>query len=213
MSESKHNTTNNDPLKARIIKTARSSFAREGIRSVKMDDLAAQLGISKRTLYETFANKEALVAACIREHRKERIEIWKEATVGTANVLEALLNFFKWTACAHQNINQRFFEDLKKYPEICAEMKRNRDEDFQGRMIFFSQGVEQGLFRSDIKFDLLDRQFHDLFDLFIESDYYRARGVNEVMQQALFVFLRGAATGKGVATIDAHLESQQETAQ
>lgn len=213
MSESKPNSSNSQTLRTRVIEAASASFAREGIRSVKMDDLAALLGISKRTLYETFANKEALVAACIREHRRERVELWKEATAGSTNVLEALLNFFRWTTCAHQNINQRFFEDLKRYPDICAEMRQYRDEDFQGRMIFFQLGVEQGLFRSDIKFDLLDRQFHDLVDLFIENEYYRSKGVGEAMHQALFVFLRGAATGKGVAAIDAYLDSQTQTAQ
>ena len=52
-------------LRERIIDTALNSFATHGIKSITMDDIAAALGISKRTLYEVFSDKETLLMECI----------------------------------------------------------------------------------------------------------------------------------------------------
>ena len=52
-------------LKDRIIETASEAFTAHGIKSITMDDIAASLGISKRTLYEVFQDKESLLTQCI----------------------------------------------------------------------------------------------------------------------------------------------------
>ena len=57
-------------LRERIIDTALNSFATHGIKSITMDDIAAALGISKRTLYEVFADKESLLKECILQKRQ-----------------------------------------------------------------------------------------------------------------------------------------------
>ncbi len=56
-------------LKDRIIETASEAFTAHGIKSITMDDIAASLGISKRTLYEVFRDKESLLTQCILKRR------------------------------------------------------------------------------------------------------------------------------------------------
>ena len=58
-------------LRERIIDTALNSFATHGIKSITMDDIAAALGISKRTLYEVFSDKETLLMECLLKAQRE----------------------------------------------------------------------------------------------------------------------------------------------
>ena len=56
-----------EQLKDRILKTAMQEFLTNGIKQVKMDDIARKLGISKRTLYEIYGNKEELLFEGIKD--------------------------------------------------------------------------------------------------------------------------------------------------
>ena len=58
-------------LRERIVATAMMAFTAHGIRSIRMDDIATQMGISKRTLYEIFADKETLLKECIQVINRE----------------------------------------------------------------------------------------------------------------------------------------------
>lgn len=70
MKENDKGTTGRVEVKDRIIRQALKSFADHGIKSVRMDDIANSLKISKRTLYEIFADKETLLTECLLYHKK-----------------------------------------------------------------------------------------------------------------------------------------------
>lgn len=74
MSENTKRSTSRVELKERIIERAMQAFKTHGIKCITMDDIAASMGISKRTLYEVFANKEMLLEDCIRKERQETNE-------------------------------------------------------------------------------------------------------------------------------------------
>jgi AcrR family transcriptional regulator len=60
----------------RIFETARDLFYRRGIRAVGIDEIVAEAGVTKPSLYRAFASKDALVAACLEESAREgRIEL------------------------------------------------------------------------------------------------------------------------------------------
>lgn len=67
--------------KERIVEQAMRMFATQGIKAVRMDDIARQLGVSKRTLYELFGDKEGLLYLalnCYFEHTRRRREALTE---------------------------------------------------------------------------------------------------------------------------------------
>ena len=64
----------------------------------------------------------------------------------------------------HQT-NKRFFEDLKKYPHVFNMVKKNRDKDSESTIAFFKSGVEQGLFRDDVNFAIVNLLVREQFDL------------------------------------------------
>ena len=79
-------------LRERIIMTATEAFTLKGIKCITMDDIAAALGISKRTLYEVFADKESLLKECILQKQAERDKYLQEIYEQSNNVLEVILS-------------------------------------------------------------------------------------------------------------------------
>lgn len=65
-------TVYRENLKTRILETSMQLFKQKGIRAVKMDDIATEMGISKRTLYEIYSNKEDLLYECVK-HDSEKM--------------------------------------------------------------------------------------------------------------------------------------------
>ena len=74
-------------LRERIITAATEAFTSKGIKSITMDDIAAALGISKRTLYEVFADKESLLKECILQKQAERDKYLQEIYEQSNNCL------------------------------------------------------------------------------------------------------------------------------
>lgn len=66
-------------LRERIVETAMNAFTSHGIKSITMDDIAASLGISKRTLYEVFSDKESLLKEGILRYKRIGSDIFKKS--------------------------------------------------------------------------------------------------------------------------------------
>ena len=94
-----------------------------------MDDIAAALGISKRTLYEVFADKESLLKECILHKQAERDKYLQAIYEQSNNVLEVILAVFQKSIEIFHQTNKRFFEDIKKYPKVYAMMKDRSESD------------------------------------------------------------------------------------
>ncbi len=142
-------------LRERIIMTATEAFTLKGIKCITMDDIAAALGISKRTLYEVFADKESLLKECILQKQAERDKYLQEIYEQSNNVLEVILAVFQKSIEIFHQTNKRFFEDIKKYPKVYAMMKDRSESDSEKTMSFFKSGGEDddhtvGFFDDDI---------------------------------------------------------------
>lgn len=84
--------TDKTVVKEHIVLAAAKSFAQKGVKTVRMDDIAAGLSISKRTLYELFHDKEDLLLDVMKLHREEMQEYMTQVASKAENVLEVLLN-------------------------------------------------------------------------------------------------------------------------
>lgn len=127
-------------LRERIVVTAMEAFRTKGIRSITMDDIAAALGISKRTLYEVFADKESLLRECILKAQADRDRYLQQVYEESHNVLEVILAVFQKSIEVFHQTNKRFFEDIKKYPKVYEIMRARQDSDSVKTMSFFKVG-------------------------------------------------------------------------
>ncbi len=166
-----------------------------------MDSLAEELGISKRTIYEHFKDKDTLLIEVIKYYKEQSKDEAHRLIEQSDNVIEALFRIIKMTIGQMMQIHPSFFHDFKKYHskvfrEI-AEPGSIRDFSITGKLL--KTGIEQEVFREDINLDIVNRAIHALFDLFnqesslVEAGYDR----KDIFEQVLIPYFRGISTKKG----------------
>lgn len=202
MGEHTKHSTSRVELRERIILAAVELFTTNGIKSITMDEIAASLGISKRTLYEVFPDKETLLEECILKSQKDGDIFVKGAIETSSNVLEVLLRCYQWSIERFHATNKKFFEDIKKYPKAYQLMKNNRNRSSEDTVNFFKEGVKQGIFRDDVNFAIINLLVRDQLDLLMNSDICNEYSFLEVYESIMFTFLRGISTEKGVRVLE-----------
>lgn len=200
-SEIKETNTKSE-LYERIIATAMNAFITEGIKTVKMDDIANRLSISKRTLYETFKDKEELLFECVKRHQQETREYMQSVYERSNNILEVILDFYFKNLEDLRHINYRFFEDIKKYPNVMGHMKKGRDNNQKATVQFFQKGVEQGLFRDDLDMNIVIQLMNSQSDQIMKDDLGRIYPLDEIFKTLILIYIRGISTEKGKQIFD-----------
>lgn len=189
-------------LRERIIVKSTQAFTTHGIKSITMDDIASSLGISKRTLYEVFADKESLLKECLLKVQEERDQYLKEVLDKSDNVLEVILSLFKRNIEALHHTNKRFFVDVKKYPKVYEIMKNKQEADSKNAMSFFKLGIDQGIFRSDINFPIVNMLVREQFNVLLNTEICDEYSFVDVYESIMFTYIRGISTEKGAKVLD-----------
>lgn len=202
MGEHTKHSTSRVELRERIILAAVELFTTNGIKSITMDEIAASLGISKRTLYEVFPDKETLLEECILKSQKDGDIFVKGVIETSSNVLEVLLRCYQWSIERFHATNKKFFEDIKKCPKAYQLMKNNRNRSSEDTVNFFKEGVKQGIFRDDVNFAIINLLVRDQLDLLMNSDICNEYSFLEVYESIMFTFLRGISTEKGARVLE-----------
>ena len=200
-------------IKERIVQEASNLFFRNGVRSMTMSDIANELGISKRTLYEVFQDKEELLEECLNAHMK-KVDCEMEKLINNSeDVIEALMRIYaKHLANAHE-VNKSLWHDLKKYyAPIYEKFESRQQNEYDTFAPLLEKGIQQGLIREDINFEvvtwLVRAQFKALIDdEYIPTDKYSIR---EFISAIILNFIRGIATSAGITQIDQRMEKIKE---
>ena len=139
-------------LRERIIEKAMQDFSMHGIRAVKMDDLATELSISKRTLYETFPNKHDLICDVIKYNQEASNAKFVEIFEQSSNSFEALMGVYTVARDFIQKTSQVFLTDIKRlYPEAFNEYKNQEISHILSLAKIIRQAKDEGLALPGIK--------------------------------------------------------------
>jgi AcrR family transcriptional regulator len=185
---------------------ATGQFFKYGIRNVTMDEIAASLGISKRTVYEAFKDKTELVQTCIKGLSRLQDQKNQEIILGSANVIEAIFLFMQEGIKAMNSINPVFFTDIRKYyPGIWKPLHdENREKAHRITHTLLRKGLNEGLFRKDIHVGIVSKLFHEQMNLLADEKIFPRDEYtpSEVFKNLVISFTRGISTNKGIEIID-----------
>ncbi|MCS7004204.1 MAG: TetR/AcrR family transcriptional regulator [Cytophagales bacterium] len=192
--------------KTRILQNARELFRRKGIRSVRMEDIANHLGISKKTLYQHYKDKKNLIIAIAEYDIESHINFLRSVRSESINSIEIILrtseHFFKDIA----NINPAMISDVQRlYPEAWEKFKEKKNELFTMSLVqTLSEGKQQGLFRSEIHPEIMAKLRLAQIELAFNSEIFPFDKYNflEVHKQFFFHFLWGICTEKGLKLME-----------
>ena len=195
-------TIDKPSLRERIINVSMMLFKQHGIKQVRMDDVASELGISKKTLYGTFADKEAILLEVVKLTSSAFCESVKETLSCSTNVLEQIFFLYKRVIEHCREVSPLFFTELMRYSEMEAYFDRMHAEHFGYVKRWLQQGVEQGLLRSDIDYDVFLQQDGFQIDKLLRNPAVRKHPAEVIYNSVVLVLLRGLATEKGLAIIE-----------
>lgn len=197
-------------LKGKILSSAMTLFAKNGIKAVKMDDIARSLGISKRTLYEIYENKEILLFEGIKSYTRQREQEMNEFSSRNKNVMDIILHVYIQKVEELSQTNPKFYDDIVKYPNVLDYLKSNREENRKRLSDFLVKGTDEGYFRQDVDHELVALLFDAVGQLVVEKRLYLRFSVEEILNNFMFISLRGICTRKGIDVLDKFLESQKK---
>ncbi len=194
--------------KQHIIAETTRMFVQQGVRAIRMDDIASHMGISKRTLYELFGDKETLISQCLSYHFESIDQQIKQRTKDAKNLIEEFVFLLEdWEDIMEGNT--KLMEGIKKfYPQVYQEATQNK-EDGEYRLKIFKNkiknGIQEGFFLPDINVELVITIFTDtIYGLITRPEKYSQNNISasEAFRYVLTYFFRGISTQKGIQLLD-----------
>jgi AcrR family transcriptional regulator len=156
--------------KNQILKEAAKLFIRYGIKTITMDDVATQLHVSKRTLYELFNKKHDLIDEIVSSHIKAESELLMKLISESENAIDIMLKSSKYILHMYSKLRPSVLFDLKRYyPDIWKKVE-HFNNDYIRQMIEKNliRGIEENVYRKDIEPNILSTFY--ILQLHIFSD-------------------------------------------
>ena len=163
-------------LQLRIIEQATPMFLHYGIKAVTMDMIAARLGMSKRTLYENFKEKNELLLACLEKAEDDRNVRLKTYYAQRQNVIELLLKVHEDILCFMRNASPAYFIDMERYyPKVYDRYVREKETHKHAILDLLREGIGEGVIRDDINLEIVGTLLSLQFELLKNSDQISSR--------------------------------------
>jgi TetR/AcrR family transcriptional regulator, cholesterol catabolism regulator len=199
--------------KQRILEEAAQMFRTYGIRSVTMDMLANQLGMSKRTIYEVFKDKDELLQGVLKWMQERQVKVLEKIFGESENVVEAIFKMLDLMNNHFRNMSPAFILDMKKYHQDLIKNYAGREEFpyYQNNSEILLRGIKEGIFRKDIDIDITNKCLFEVArmsndkSVFPPDDFMN----KDVIRSFYINYLRGISTQKGLDLIN-HYDIKQK---
>ena len=189
-------------IKERILKKAEEMFTQFGFSRVTMEEIAADLGMSKKTLYKFFPGKEQLLKEMVSTKKCELedyvLKLWGNENLSFLEKLKILMNYISQNNSAFRG---PLAHDLQKnFPAIWDEITESRrTHSLEKFSLLIKEGIEKGVFRNDIDQQILFLIFMSALQGALNPEALVELPVSgtQVLEAIVKVFLEGVFTEEG----------------
>jgi TetR/AcrR family transcriptional regulator, cholesterol catabolism regulator len=190
----------------KIIEEGAMMFRTYGIRAVTMDMLASQLGISKRTIYEVFSDKDELLKGVFLWMLVKQREIMTKIFSESDNVIEAIfkmldlmMDHYQKMSPAFQMDIRRLHRDVFKNPEELADLPY-----FSNNSEIINRGIKEGVFRDNIDVEITNKCLLEVARMSNDKNVFPPDDFSnkDVIRNFYINYLRGISTPKGLDLIN-----------
>ena len=203
--------TVNMDTKQRIQEKANDLFRRYGIKSITMDEIATQLGVSKKTLYQYFSDKDELVEAIVKNTIKGAQDTCDKNQVNSRDAVHELFEAMELVQEIFSEMNPAMMYDLEKfhpggYKHFLDHKNKYLYEVIKNNL---RRGIREDLYRSNINIEVIARFRLEGMMLAFNQDIFPSSKFNlgELHKALIEHFLFGVASSKGYKLI---VKYQQE---
>ncbi len=195
----------------RILQGAEELFMQAGVRSVTMDDIARHLGMSKKTIYQFFKDKNELVVSLVKKNLKEDEDNICMIVGNSDNVIEELVNMMKSSEEVFSRINPVVIHDIQKYhPEAWRTF-----QEFKGVFLvkkmeeMLARGKEEGYIRPELDERIIARMRVNQVEMGFNTQIFPVAEFStwKVQYQFLEHFTVGVCTLEGYKLLETYLKN------
>ncbi len=193
-----------------IIEKSLELFQKYGIKSVTMDDISTELGMSKKTLYQYFNDKNDLVTKVITYEFEKKLNVFNGIMNGPGNAIDHLVVANNFILEEHKSHKPSMIFDLQKYfPEAYSQIHNaKRSHLFNAIKENLLQGQDEGIYRSDLDADIIAKlhvfRTESILgnDIFTMEELTSLKFVNEIFNY----HLHGIVNEKGLKILKENLK-------
>jgi TetR/AcrR family transcriptional regulator, cholesterol catabolism regulator len=190
-----------------IINKISEIYKRYGIKSITMDDLARDLGVSKKTLYLHFKDKKEVVEKVIHHLiAAQKCGISETINTPNTNAIDKLMMMTQFFAEHLKNSNASLAYDLQKYySDVWNDVVEfKREEIFGHIMENIKSGIDEGLYRKDLNYEIIARIYVSRMEMYNTDMWQPLEKFNlEEVFYTLFVYhIRGISNADGLRYLE-----------
>lgn len=184
-----------------------------GFKSVTMDDIATEMGISKKTIYSHFKNKTSLVKQCAFSVMESIIQGIDDICSLNQNPIDELFEIKQFIM--HKLEDDQFspqFQLQKYYPEINDELQQKHfDKMMESTMTNIKEGIAQGLYRTNLDAAFISRIYFMGINGLKDQNLFSPQKYSSkyIADEYLEYHLRGIVTEKGLSTLRKFIKENQ----
>jgi TetR/AcrR family transcriptional regulator, cholesterol catabolism regulator len=187
--------------KEKLLKGADELFMKYGLRSVSMDDIARHLGVSKKTIYQHFADKDEVVVSVAKSLMAKQKDQFEVIASSSKNAVEEMVKISFCLKEDMKNINPSVLFDMQKYHQAAWNEWLNFKQKYIRQNIIRSlkKGIAEGYFRDDINLNILAVMRLEQVQMAFDNSIFPRDQFNipEVQAQLFDHFIYGVFTEKG----------------
>lgn len=201
-------------MKEKIRDAASQLFLERGFKSITMDDIANEIGMSKKTIYSEYSNKTSLVEDCVMNKFCDLSDGIDLIIAMEKNAIEELYEIKKYVM-SHLNDEKSSpqFQLMKYYPKIHKNLKLMQFEKMHKCILLnVDRGLEQGLFRNNINPEFVARIYFTGLNSIKDQNMFPLEQfpIGKLMDSFLEYHIRGIVTPKGKTILNNIINSNQE---
>lgn len=199
-------------MKDQILNKATEMFLTLGFKSVTMDDIAAEMGISKKTIYQHFSNKDALVKATTTNLFETISCGIDEIILADKNPIEELFAIKEFVLKNLKDENTSPIYQLHKYYPRIHKSLMLKQFDKMGSCVVenLEKGISLGLFREDINKDYISRFYFSGMNSIKDAELFNPEvfSLKDLQAKYLEYHLRGICTPKGIEQLETIIKTK-----
>jgi AcrR family transcriptional regulator len=198
-----------------LLQQAMDVFLRLGIRSVNMADLAREIGVSKKTLYVHFKDKDDLIQRCMNSHCDQMEQVIAEAENLQGNAIDSELAIIDFVHTVITKMHPSMLHDLRKYHPIAFDtINKREDEIILGTVERnIKRGQQEGLYRTDISAVLTARFLvaigYEVKKCGERGTFQGQMNLSDLYVQSSLYHIRAISTEKGAKYLQIKLEKEK----
>lgn len=185
-----------------IIDRAIPYFMRFGLRAVSMDEISRELGVSKKTLYKYFKDKNELIVKGVEMKIQHDELSCCDYSDSSENAIDELFKISEFVIQSLTNLNPSIIFELKKFHPEAWQVIHTHKWDFVYNSIQknIERGIKENIYRENINADVIARLYVGSTDLILETDVFPwpEYKLDDVYLEVLRFQIRGLANEEGI---------------